>query len=83
MKMYLTWNNNPNNNTQFYVVYRQEGNTVDTTNPANILEVVNMKDGVHQSFEDKTADTLKDYTYAVSILDKAKVESEAVVAKVK
>lgn len=79
----LTWNDNKNNDTQFYVIYRSEGDTVDTTDPKNILDVIPMADGVHQLFEDKNVESGKKYTYAVSILDKAKVESEARVAKVK
>lgn len=40
-------------------------------------------DEIHKFLEDKNSENGKQYTYAVSILDKAKVESKAVVAKFK
>lgn len=77
----LEWKDHPHNDSQFYVVYRQEGNTVDTTNPANILEIVNKQDVNYQTYTDTTANADTKYTYAISILDYAKVESSAVTVK--
>lgn len=68
----LTWVDT-NTDSKFYVVYRQEGNTVDITNPANILTRFGVDLGT--KYFDETVELGKTYTYAVTVVDKASVEN--------
>ena len=61
-----------------YVIYRVEGQqTVDRNNPAHILAVLPKSDRRNSCFIDLTADKNKQYTYAVTAIDRLYNESLA------
>lgn len=74
----LSWTD-PNSDSKFYTIYRQEGNLkkVDIKNPANLIARFGVKAGTQ--YVDEDIEEGKIYTYAVTILDNAAVESKATV----
>lgn len=74
----LSWTDT-SNDSKFYTIYRQEGNLkkVDIKNPANLIARFGVKAGSH--YVDIDIEEGKIYTYAVTIVDNAAVESKATV----
>ena len=71
----ITWNDT-NSDSKFYTVYRQEGNldTVDIKNPENLIARFGIMAGTE--YIDTDIESGKVYTYAVTVVDNASVESK-------
>lgn len=65
-----------NSDSKFYTVYRQEGNlnAVDIKNPENLIARFGVKAGTE--YVDTDIENGKVYTYAVTVVDNASVESK-------
>ncbi|WP_051986395.1 family 10 glycosylhydrolase [Clostridium amazonitimonense] len=71
----LTWKDDANNDSSYYVVYRFEGDKLGNTNDSsNIVAKVRRTDN-NMQFIDKDADSSKAYVYAVTSLDRIHNES--------
>ena len=79
----LFFEDSPTSLSRFYVIYRHEGtgDSPDLENPANILDVVGKNSRSHrQSYMDTSAVLGQSYTYAITALSRAQVESKPMFA---
>jgi uncharacterized lipoprotein YddW (UPF0748 family) len=70
----LTWIDN-NQDSRFYVIYRNEGN-IDSTNPSHILKRVGVENGTN--YIDLSVTGNGYYSYGVSVIDRAGNESQII-----
>lgn len=76
---HLSWQDDPNNDVRFYVIYRALGNKAEVSkHPEHIIAKVPRNQTGLYEFKDTTATNGQQYTYMISSIDRAQVESTAV-----
>ncbi|SES98534.1 glycoside hydrolase family 10 protein [Thorsellia anophelis] len=75
----FTWKDDPNNDVRYYVIYRALGAKEDVSkHPENIIAKIPRNQLGQYQFTDKTQNDGRQYTYMVSSIDRAQVETDAV-----
>lgn len=77
----IKWQDEEKNDSTYYVIYRFDGNEIgDIQNPKNILTTVRrINRQTYLQFNDLSASIDRNYTYAITALDRLHNESEPTV----